>query len=107
MLHGVSEHAHPIGNGRFIEIRNDGRLLQIVETNALFIQPLPIGIAPGDLVLELDVVDNPAFLEVNEEHAPRLEPAFETYPFRGYIQDSNLTGHNDHVVVSDVVAART
>ena len=57
------------------------------------------------LVLELLVVDDPALLGVDQEHPARLQPALdERRRSGGDVEHADLGGHDDQVVLGDVVA---
>ena len=58
----------------------------------------------GDLVLDLLVADDPAFLRINQKHPARLQPAFEDHVFRRNTQHTRLRGKHQGIVFGNVVA---
>src|SRR5690349_24158839 len=50
--------------------------LPIFELNRVLTHPIAIRILRGDLLFQLLVADDAAFLEINEKHAARLQSAY-------------------------------
>ncbi len=70
-------------------------------------QPLLVRGGGGQLGLDLLVVDDPALSGVDQEHLPRLQPAFLHHLVRGNVEDTDLRGHDDQAVVGHPVTGRT
>ena len=79
---------------------------QVVEVDEAVVQPLPVGVLGGDLVLELVVGDDPPLAGVHQEHAPRLQAALVQDLLGRHFQHADLGAHDDAVVAGDVVARR-
>ena len=73
----------------------------------LLFQPLLIGAFRRYRRLQLFVTNNPSLFEINEEHTARLEPSFQFDVFRRDIEDTHFTGHDNLIVMRQVVATRT
>src|SRR5438105_4491583 len=58
----------------------------------------------GDLPLQFFVADDAALLQIDEEHAPRLEAALLLDALRRDVEDADLGRHDDEAVLGDVVA---
>ena len=56
-------------------------------------------------MLELLVVDDPAFLQVDQEHLARLEPTLADDVLGRDVERPDLGGHDHPVVLGDDVAA--
>ena len=83
-----------------------GRIRQVFQVHQVLVQPLLVGIGPGDLVLDLLVGHDPALLGVHQEHAPRLQPALLQHPLGGHFQHPHFRSHDDQVVLGHIVARR-
>ena len=104
VLVGVAEGALEALHGLVVGhrlVRGGG---QVLEPHHVRFEPLAVGVLAGRLFLDLLVVDDPPFLRVDEEHAARLEPLFADDPVGGNVEDADLGGEDDHVVLGDVVA---
>ena len=77
---------------------------EVGQLDALLAEPLAVGAAGGDVHLELFVVDDAAFLEIDEEHAAGLEATFFGDRFGGDGEDADFGGHDDEIIFGDVVA---
>ena len=75
------------------------------EGDHVLAEPLPVRAGGGDLVLQLLVVDDPARLQVDEEHLAGLEPALEDDVPGGDVQGTDLGRHDHEVVLRDDVTA--
>jgi hypothetical protein len=56
--------------------------------------------------LDLLVGDDAPFLEVDQQHASRLQPPLAHDPALGNVEHAHLGGHDDAVVVRDQPARR-
>ena len=68
-----------------VSVRGD----EFTQGDPLPAEPFAVGAARSDLALELFVVDDPALLEVDEEHLAGLQPAFELHIGRFHIEDTH------------------
>ena len=71
------------------------------------VEPLLVGLGLGQLGLELGVVDDAAFFQVDEEHLARLQAPFLDDAGLVDGQHAHFRAHDDAVVVGDHVARRT
>ena len=80
--------------------------LEFRQVDALRLEPLPEGLGPREVALDLRVGDHAPLLEVDQEHAAGLEPALldDALGIDGH--HAHLRGHDALVVVGDVVARR-
>ena len=81
-------------------------LRQVLELDADAVDPLPVRLGRRELVLQLLVVDDPALLEVDQEHLARLQAPLLDDPVLGDRQHARLRRHHDQAVVGDDVARR-
>ena len=77
---------------------------QVVKRQLLLAEPLPVGPLLGDPPLELLVGDDPALVEVHQQHPTRLQAALLDDGFRGDVHHADLAGEDHAVVVGHVVA---
>ena len=83
-----------------------GGLDKCGEVGAAF-EPLGVGALRGDTGLQFLVGDDAAAVEVDQEHPAGLEPTLGQHAF-GFDRDhARLGGHDDQIVVRDVVATGT
>ena len=87
-----------------VGLRRGGGGGQVLEPHHVLVQPLAVGVLAGDPLLDLLVVDDAAFLRVDEEHAARLEPLLAHDAVGRDVEDADLGGEDDGVVERDVVA---
>ncbi len=79
---------------------------QLLELDQRVLQPLLVGVAAGELGLDLLVGNEAAFLEVDEEHLAGLQaPLGDDLAFRD-LQHAHLRRHDDAVVAGDEIARR-
>ena len=102
---GVAEGLLPVEQA-FAGARPRGRGRQVLELDAHAVDPLPVRLGGGELVLELLVVDDPALLEVDQEHLAGLQPPLLDDPALGDRQHAGFRGHDHQAVVGDDVARR-
>ena len=81
--------------------------LNVVQSDAHVVDPLPIGLGKSKLVLQLFVVNDAALFQVDEEHAARLQTPLLDDAALGNGQHAGLGGHHHQVVVGHDVACRT
>ena len=80
---------------------------EVFEENAVFIEPLFVGLGRVDAFFHFLVGHDASFVHVDEEHAAGLESAFLHDGERVEIgDDADFRGHDDEVVLGDIVAAR-
>ena len=77
---------------------------QVFELDAHAVDPLPVRLGRRELVLQLLVVDDPALLEVDQEHLAGLQAPFLDDAVLGDRQHAALRAHDDEAVVGDEVA---
>ena len=80
---------------------------QVANLDHVLIEPLTVGMFGGDLVLDLVVGHDAAFLGVDEEHAAGLEAAFVENFLRRDFEHARFGRHDDEVVFGDVIAGRS
>ncbi len=107
MLFGIPEQAQPLLEGLLIASADTVGGRKLVEQDPLALEPLTIGMLSRDGVFELVVVDDAPLLKIDEKHAPGLKTPLEFHFLGRDVENSDLTGHDHHVVVGDVVAARS
>ena len=78
--------------------------LDLVELVADALDPLRVGFRPGERVLELLVVDDPALLQIDEEHLAGLQAPLLDDSLLGHGQAAAFRAHDHEVVRSDDVA---
>ena len=62
----------PVGGIVYLHI--EGLRVELVELDADGLDPLAIGLAVGELGLELGVINDAALLEIDQEHLAGLQP---------------------------------
>ena len=78
---------------------------QVLEADQAGVQPLVVGLLGGEPALDLLVLDDASLVEVEQEHAPRLEPALAGHGGGVEVQHAGLRREHDETVVGDPVAA--
>ena len=86
--------------------RGFGRVGQLLQLVLSLLQPRIIGVLGGELPLDFLVVDDAAFLEVDQQHLARLQPPFADDLLFRHRQDAAFRSHDQMVVVGDDVARR-
>ncbi len=107
VLERVAERDLPLQQRVVIRLRHLRRIGQIVEMHLVIVDPLPVRPLVGDRALDLFVVDDAAFLGVDQEHAAGLQPALEQHVGGGNVEHARFGRHHDQAVLRDVVARRT
>ncbi len=82
------------------------RLRQILELHLRGLQPVGIRMLARELLLHLGVVDDAAFLEVDQQHLARLQPPLADDALLRHRQHARLRRHDHMVVVGDDIARR-
>src|SRR5690606_41256927 len=72
-LLGVAEHALPGEQGSALLLRGDRRGVDLVEGDLVVAHPLSVSALTADPLLDFLVLDDAAFLEIDEEHLAGLE----------------------------------
>ena len=80
------------GGGRF-------RLGQVFQGDPVFLQPLAVGMAAGQVVLEFLVADDAALFQADQEHPAGLEATALADILRGDVEDAGFGGHDQLVVL--------
>ena len=81
-----------------------GRIGKLLELPLRLFQPGLVRVLGGELPLDLVVADDAAFLEVDQQHFPRLQPPFADDLFLRDRQHAALRGEDHMIVVGDDVA---
>ena len=76
---------------------------QLLQGYQVLIQPLAVGLPPGQLHLHLFVGDDLFAHRIHQQHLAGLEPGLAQNLFRGNIQHAHLTGQNQPSVRGDVI----
>ena len=87
-------------------VRGGGGLWQVVKVNRLIPQPFSVRASGSNRGFQFLVGDDAAFLKIDQEHPSWLQSAFGFHILRSDVHDADLTGHNDSVVVRDIVTTR-
>ncbi len=110
ILLGVAERLLQVEPGRGVvgdrRHRRLGRFGQFLELVLRLFQPLLVGMLRGELCLDLTVVDDAAFLQVDQQHLARLEAPFPDDFLLRHRQHAGFRSHDQLVVVGDDVARR-
>ncbi len=78
--------------------------LDLVELHANALDPFGIGLRGRERLLQLLVIDDAAFLQVDEEHLARLQAPLLDDAVLGHGQAAALRAHDDKVILGDDVA---
>ena len=70
----------------------------------MLIEPIPVGLLGGDLLLNLLIGDNPALIHIHQEHAAGFEPPLVGHPLGLDGQNPGFRRHDHQVVLGDRVA---
>ena len=106
ILEGVAEGLLFLKDFAVGQFRRQHRFGQVFQQDVVFVQPLAIWFGAGIFPLELLIGDDPTLLGVDQKHASRLQTPLDGHPIRGDGQHARLRGHDDHVVLGDVIAGR-
>ncbi len=79
---------------------------QRLELDQAGVQPFLVRLGSGELGLDLLVVDHAVLHEVDEEHPAGLQAATADDPGRVDVENADLAGQDDEVVVGEPVAGR-
>ena len=81
-----------------------GGLRQFIQRDLVLFQPLPIGLATGQLALQFVIGNNAALLQIDEEHLAGLQAtaAFDVLGLHG--QHTGFGRQHHHIVMRDHVA---
>jgi len=79
---------------------------QVVDEVARLLNPAPVGLGRGELMLDLVVADDAALLQVDQQHLARLQaPLLDDALLRDR-QHAGFRGHDDQVVVGHQITRR-
>ncbi len=107
ILVGVAEGELALEDALFLDRLRGLRGREILEENAVLVEPLLVGLRGVDALFHLVVGDDAAFLHVHEEHTTGAETPFLHDRERVDVGDNtHLRGHDDEVVLGYIVAAR-
>ena len=104
---GIGERLLTVEQGHGRTLRTLLVALDFIEFHADALDPLAVGLRVGERVFEFIVVDDAAFLEVDEKHFAGLQAPLLDDGFLGYGQAAALRAHDDEIVVSHDVARGT
>ena len=82
------------------------RVRQFLQHDLGAAEPLAIGMALGQRRLDLVVGDQPALLEVDQQHLAGLQPPLGDDLLLGNLQHAHFRRHHDAVVAGDEIARR-
>ncbi len=102
----VAERLLAVEHGHLRRGRRRG-LGQLLERNARAVDPLSIGLRRRERALQLVVVDDPALLQVDQQHLARLQPPLPDDLSLRDVEHADFGCHDHVVVVGDDVARRT
>ncbi len=86
--------------------RDDARRLgQGIERDLLLLEPLGVGLAGGEALLDFGVGDDALLHGVDQEHATGLQAALLADVLGGHVEDAGFRGEDDEIVLGDDVAA--
>ena len=103
---GVAEGLLAIEQRQVRDRRRFGSRRQILEHDLRALQPFAIGVALGQRRLEFLVGNEPAFLEIDQEHLARLQPPLGDDVLLRNRQHTDFRCHDDAVVAGDDIARR-
>ena len=107
ILVGVTEGELTLEHAIALDSFRSFRCRKVFEKNAIFIEPLFVGLGRVDAFFHFLVGHDASFVHVDEEHAAGLESAFLHDRERVEIGDhADFRGHDDEVVLRDIIAAR-
>ncbi len=101
---GVAEGALAREDGVEVGVVPAGRSGEAIEGDLLFVEPLAVGLAGGEPLLDFRVGDDAAGGEVGEEHFAGLEAAFFLDVFGLDGEDAGFGSHDEEAVMGDHVA---
>ena len=106
VLPGVAEAALQGGQPLPVEGHGPGGAEQALQHDAVLLQPVPVGLSPGNGGLDLVVAEDPALGRVHQQHAPGGQaPLFQDFR-RVDVQHADLRGQQDRAPAGDQVAGR-
>ena len=79
---------------------------QVAHLHLRALQPLLVGIARGEIGLEVVIGDDAALLQVDQQHLARLQAPLARDVLLGDRQHAGLRGHDHPVVLGDEIARR-
>ena len=95
-----------VASSRSIGAGRTGRRGQVFQRQHVFGEPCAVGLSGGQLLLELLVPDDSAFLEAHQEHAAGLKAALEPYILGWDLQDAGFRRHHQLVFIGYQIAKR-
>ena len=82
-------------------------LREIMKVNCLIFNPCLVWTLCGNRRFQFIVCNDASLFEINKEHFSWLEPPFGLHLLRVDLYHPNFTRHDDTIVMSDVISART
>ena len=103
---GVAEHLLAIEQRQVRDRRGFRRFRQVFELDLRALQPFLVRMALRQLRFELFVGNEPARLEIDQQHLARLQPPLGDDLLLRDRQHADFRGHDDAVVAGDDIARR-
>ena len=92
---------HHFGKGRVLALFGNGH---VVELDAQVFDPLFVGLAVGQVGLELLVVNHATLFQIDQEHLAGLQPPFAHDLVFRHRQNAGFGAHDHQIVIGDAVA---
>ena len=96
----------PSQQGFGIGLRQLGSELDRIQFNKIFVQPFAIGLFGSYFMFDLVVADDAACYSIDDQHPARPQTVFFDNGRRIQIDDADLGGQNDRIILSNVIAGR-
>ena len=104
---GVAEHLLAVQQRQVRDRRRFGSRRQVFEHDLRALEPLLIGMAAGQFRFQLFVGNEPAFLEIDQQHLAGLQPPLgDDVLFRDG-QHAHFGRHDDAIIAGDDIARRS
>ena len=103
----VAESKLPRGHGLVVRVRRLGASRQIFQFDQVVFQPFAIGMLFSQGGFDFLVRNDAPFLRIDEEDAAGLEAAFMRDALGLDVEDADLGGHDNEVVLGHVITAGT
>ena len=91
----------------FYRILNMAAALQLLQLNAVRLQPFAIGMRLCQLLLDFAIIVDSAFLRIDEQNLTWLQASFADYFAWLEVHHSDLGSHDNHAVLGDGVTTWT
>ena len=101
VLKGVPERLLAVEQGVPLDRLDRAGVGHLGERHHVVVEVLAVRLLGGDPVLQLLVVDDPPFDQVDEEHLARFEPPLRDDVLGGDVEAADLRGHHRQAVLGD------